>query len=145
MAKDWRVFPNCSSLVRMKNRQDPQETGPGEGILPGQRLRGRGATSNRAGRYESQGAVAADDGWDLPEEQRLVRTEVRLEKPRSALSYNSSPDLPFDRSINGPLVTMPTGWRCSASTESTSRVTACSASQGWYGSVLVPIATVATR
>lgn len=71
-----------------------------DGILPGQRLRGRGADSNRAGRFEATGREAFDDGWDLPEEERLVATEVRLERPRSALTYNRSPDLPFDRSIN---------------------------------------------
>ncbi len=74
--------------------------GDGEGILPGQRIRARGAESNRAGRFESAGREAYDDGWDLPEEDRLVATEVRLERPRSAITYNRSPDLPFDRSIN---------------------------------------------
>ena len=44
--------------------------------------------------------VAFDDGWDLDEEERLIRTEVRAERARSAISYNRSPDLPFDRSIN---------------------------------------------
>jgi DNA repair photolyase len=44
--------------------------------------------------------VAFDDGWDMAEDDRLIRTEVRLERPRSALSFNRSPDLPFDRSIN---------------------------------------------
>lgn len=71
-----------------------------DGILPGQRLRARGALSNRAGRFEPQARVAVDDGWDGPDETRLVQTEVRLERPRSALSYNRSPDLPFDRSVN---------------------------------------------
>lgn len=69
-------------------------------ILPGQRLRARGADSNRAGRFEPTGREAVDDGWDIPEEERLVATEVRDERPRSALTYNRSPDLPFDRSIN---------------------------------------------
>lgn len=69
-------------------------------ILPGQRLRARGADSNQAGRYESTAREAAYDGWDIPEDERLVATEVRDERPRSALSYNRSPDLPFDRSIN---------------------------------------------
>lgn len=69
-------------------------------ILPGQRLRARGADSNRAGRFEATGREAVDDGWDIPEEERLVATEVRLERPRSAITYNRSPDLPFDRSIN---------------------------------------------
>ncbi|MFN3577017.1 MAG: PA0069 family radical SAM protein [Tabrizicola sp.] len=72
----------------------------GEGLLPGQRLRARGADSNRSGRFEATQRVACDDGWDLPEETRLVATEVRQERPRSAISYNRSPDLPFDRSIN---------------------------------------------
>ena len=69
-------------------------------ILPGQRLRARGAGSNDAGRFEGTARVAFEDGWETDEEQRLVRTEVRLERPRSAISYNRSPDLPFDRSIN---------------------------------------------
>ncbi len=71
-----------------------------DSILPGQRLRGRGADSNRAGRFERQQHEAHDDGWDLPEDERLVRTETRVERPRSAITYNRSPDLPFDRSIN---------------------------------------------
>lgn len=69
-------------------------------ILPGQRLRARGAGSNDMGRFEATQKVAYDDGWDIPEDQHLVRTEVRLENPRSAITYNTSPDLPFDRSIN---------------------------------------------
>ena len=69
-------------------------------LLPGQRLRARGAASNRAGRFEATDREAVDDGWDIPEEERLVATEVRLERPRSAITYNRSPDLPFDRSIN---------------------------------------------
>ena len=68
-------------------------------ILPGLRLRGRGALENVAGRFEASQTVAFEDGWDAPEE-RLLRTEVRLEVPKSAISYNTSPDLPFDRSIN---------------------------------------------
>ena len=72
----------------------------GDGILPGQRLRARGAASNRAGRFESARQEAYDDGWDLPEEDRLIATEVRIERPRSAITWNRSPDLPFDRSIN---------------------------------------------
>ncbi len=69
-------------------------------ILPGQRLRARGAASNDSGRFEGQARVGFDDGWDIAEEERLVQTEVRLERPRSAITYNRSPDLPFDRSIN---------------------------------------------
>ena len=80
----------------MQGTNDPKETS----ILPGQRLRARGAASNDTGRYEATAHVAFDDGWDMAEEARLVRTEVRRESPRSAITYNTSPDLPFDRSIN---------------------------------------------
>lgn len=63
------------------------------------RRRGRGAVSNAAGRYEP--ARSEDwDGWDIPEERPGFRTEVRVEEPRSIITYNKSPDLPFDRSIN---------------------------------------------
>ena len=70
------------------------------GILPGQRIRARGAESNPAGRFEATGREAFDDGWNMAEDDHLVATDVRLERPRSALTYNRSPDLPFDRSIN---------------------------------------------
>jgi hypothetical protein len=69
-------------------------------LLPGQRIRARGADTNRAGRFEATAREAYDDGWEIAEEERLVATEVRLEQPRSAISWNRSPDLPFDRSIN---------------------------------------------
>ncbi len=68
-------------------------------VLPGLQLRGRGAAQNAAGRFEPSQTVAFEDGWDAPA-ARVLRTEVRLEVPRSAISYNTSPDLPFDRSIN---------------------------------------------
>ncbi len=72
----------------------------GKGVLPGQVLRGRGAASNVAGRFEGSTREAADDGWDMAEEERVARTEVRLERPRSALAWNDSPDIGFDRSVN---------------------------------------------
>jgi DNA repair photolyase len=69
-------------------------------LLPGQRLRARGAASNAVGRFEGHLREGVDDGWDIAEEDRLIRTEVREERPRSAINYVKSPDLPFDRSIN---------------------------------------------
>ncbi|MGL4320211.1 MAG: PA0069 family radical SAM protein [Paracoccaceae bacterium] len=69
-------------------------------LFPGQRTRARGAASNDAGRFERHAREGMDDGWDIPEEERLLRTETRLERPRSAINYVASPDLPFDRTIN---------------------------------------------
>ncbi|WP_151717264.1 PA0069 family radical SAM protein [Gemmobacter serpentinus] len=69
-------------------------------LRPELRVKARGALDNQTGRFERETRIVVDDGWDLPEEERLLRTEVRIERPRSALSYNKSPDLPFDRSVN---------------------------------------------
>ncbi|WP_425038913.1 PA0069 family radical SAM protein [Primorskyibacter sp. S187A] len=67
--------------------------------LPEGMTRGRGAASNRAGRFETLTQTRIDDGWtaDAPEVQR---TDVSCEHARSMITYNRSPDLPFDRSIN---------------------------------------------
>lgn len=64
------------------------------------RTRGRGALSNQAGRFEPHSVSAFDDGWDREEDLPLLRTDVRFETARSLITYNRSPDLPFDRSIN---------------------------------------------
>lgn len=68
----------------------------------GKNIRGRAALSNDAGRFEPHLREVADDGWDTPAEDDLppLRTVVREETARSLISYNKSPDLPFDRSIN---------------------------------------------
>lgn len=62
--------------------------------------KGRAAASNDAGRYETLVHVPEHDGWDVIEEPDQVRTEIREERARSIITYNRSPDLPFDRSIN---------------------------------------------
>jgi len=61
--------------------------------------RGRGAISNAVGRFEPYARVQVDDGWDTPEDMPL-RTEVAVEVPRTVITRNSSPDVPFDRSVN---------------------------------------------
>ena len=61
---------------------------------------GRGARSNRAGRYEPHQREDADDGWDLEEEPAPNRTDVTTETPRTIINYLSSPFVGFDRSIN---------------------------------------------
>ncbi len=70
-------------------------------INPGQRVIGRGATCNTAGRHERYARVFDSDGWDREsDEGTVLRTELREEVPRRMITYNRSPDLPFDRSIN---------------------------------------------
>ena len=67
---------------------------------PDEILKARGTESRPKGRYEREERHRESDGWDIPEDAALTRTEVTLERPRSALSWNDSPDLPFDRSLN---------------------------------------------
>lgn len=64
------------------------------------RLRARAARSNRAGRFEALQTHSEHDGWEIEEDEVLLKTEVSIERPRSVLSRNTSPDLSFDRSIN---------------------------------------------
>jgi DNA repair photolyase len=63
--------------------------------------KGRGATSNRSGRYESLSRDAIDDGWgSLDEPLPRLATTLEVERSQSVLSFNRSPDVPFDRSVN---------------------------------------------
>lgn len=63
--------------------------------------KGRGSISNTAGRFEKLGSEAVDDGWgSLDEELPPLATEVIVDSSRSLITYNESPDIPFDRSIN---------------------------------------------
>jgi DNA repair photolyase len=68
--------------------------------IEAERRRGRGAIANPSGRYESESRVAFDDGWGSLDELPPFTTEVTIEKPKTILTRNSSPDVPFDRSIN---------------------------------------------
>lgn len=64
------------------------------------RIKGRAAGSNHAGRFERHVVAAVDDGWARDEELPVLRTQTRIEVLRRMITYNRSPDLPFDRSIN---------------------------------------------
>jgi DNA repair photolyase len=69
-------------------------------IVDEERRRGRGARSNRAGRYESEEREAFDDGWEGLAGLEAFKTEVRLETAKSIISSNDSPDVGFELSIN---------------------------------------------
>ncbi|MFT4161263.1 PA0069 family radical SAM protein [Shinella sp.] len=64
------------------------------------RRRGRAAGLNFTGRFEPVTRETFDDGWQTLEELPPFRTEVQVEKPRTIITRNESPDIPFDRSIN---------------------------------------------
>jgi DNA repair photolyase len=62
--------------------------------------RGRGALSNASGRFEKQYAEPFDDGWEADEKPETIRTETIVERPKTIITYNTSPDISFDRTIN---------------------------------------------
>ena len=64
------------------------------------RRRGRGAGVNPSGRFEPISRSVFDDGWTTFEELPPFKTEVQVEKPRTIITRNESPDISFDRSIN---------------------------------------------
>ncbi|WP_309083605.1 PA0069 family radical SAM protein [Chelativorans sp.] len=64
------------------------------------RRRGRGAGVNPSGRFEPITRHVFDDGWETLEELPPFKTEVQVEKPRTIITRNTSPDISFDRSIN---------------------------------------------
>ncbi|MFQ6018493.1 MAG: PA0069 family radical SAM protein [Kiloniellaceae bacterium] len=71
--------------------------------LPDVPHKGRGALSNRTGRYEPYARVRIDDGWADPgteAEPPPLSTTVGKDSSRRVIARNRSPDVPFDRSIN---------------------------------------------
>ena len=64
------------------------------------RRRGRAAGVNPSGRYEPLTRHVFDDGWSSLEELPPFKTQVQVEKPRTIITRNTSPDISFDRSIN---------------------------------------------
>jgi len=126
--------------VRVKRPADTGRAGSrlaylqGDRVIGGASLKGRGAVSNNAGRFERQHAQTESDGWsrDFPKAKSLQRayrdvagdvaksktelptdfdpaevlwpeqlkTTVQAEHPKSIITRNTSPDIPFDRSVN---------------------------------------------
>jgi DNA repair photolyase len=69
--------------------------------MPTGERKGRGAISNRTGRFESRVLEPVDDGWGILDEPLPpLETSVQPEPPQHVITYNQSPDLGFDRSIN---------------------------------------------
>ena len=62
--------------------------------------RGRGATLQMPGRFESVARLAFHDGWPAAEEAPPLQTTVTVELAKSVIQKQSSPDLPFDQSVN---------------------------------------------
>ncbi|MEQ8815010.1 MAG: PA0069 family radical SAM protein [Thalassobaculum sp.] len=91
-------------------------------VIPPLARKGRGAVSNRSGRFEPYARERVDDGWSKPQVpagagpdgpaqnprepepddpgEPKLRTTVAIDASRTVIARNQSPDVPFDRSIN---------------------------------------------
>ncbi len=72
--------------------------------MPSLARRGRGAVSNPPDRFAPTVTAAFDDGWGTLDEDAAapppLPTTLIRDASRSALSWNTSPDIGFDRAIN---------------------------------------------
>ena len=70
--------------------------------------RGRGALSNESSRFDSEKRIRTTDGWETEasgepsddDELPPLRTTLTRDATRTIIARNTSPDVPFDRSIN---------------------------------------------
>ena len=91
-----------------KTDLDPIAAEPGSlvetvsrGLVDEERRRGRGARSNRVGRFEGETLREPfDDGWESMAELEPFKTDVRHERAKSIIATNDSPDIGFEQSIN---------------------------------------------
>ena len=77
----------------------PKRAGASDAVET-ERRRGRGTVSNRSGRFETQRRVEEDDGWGSLEALDAFKTTITMERPKTIITRNQSPDISFDRSIN---------------------------------------------
>jgi len=70
-------------------------------VPPQQTRRLRGALSQTPGRFESEARAPFDDGWTREDEPLApLATTITIERARTIIARNDSPDIPFDQSIN---------------------------------------------
>lgn len=86
----------ASSLAGLPDR-------PVEGAIRSLARPGRGAVTNPALRYATSHTEAFEDGWAFLADDEApppLRTTLHRDQSKSAISWNDSPDLGFDRAVN---------------------------------------------
>jgi DNA repair photolyase len=86
--------------VSLRKASESESFPPEAGGIPAGRRHGRGAQTNRSGRYEPIAYEPIDDGWESLAELDALSTEVQEVPARRIITRNESPDIGFDRSIN---------------------------------------------
>jgi DNA repair photolyase len=86
--------------VALRKPSDSESFPHEAGGVAAVRRHGRGAQTNRGGRFEPIGYEPVDDGWESLGELEALSTEVQEVPARRIITRNDSPDIGFDRSIN---------------------------------------------
>lgn len=84
----------------MSHRPPPPPARPLPATDPALRAVARGTKAQPPARFDTVHREWQHDGWDIPEEERTQLRDVALERPRSVIAWNQSPDLGFDRAVN---------------------------------------------
>ncbi len=90
--------PSFEALERLSRSRDADLAR--RELVSSERIRGRGAQSNRSGRFEAHQRENFDDGWGSVETLPQFETVEHFERARTIITTNDSPDIGFERSIN---------------------------------------------
>jgi len=93
-----RVAPSFEQLEKLSGTRDADLIA--RKFVDPQLNRGRGAQTNKGSRFDRQSREAIDDGWGQVDELKPFETIEHVERARSIITRNESPDIGFDRSIN---------------------------------------------
>ena len=63
-------------------------------------LKGRAAISNEVSRFVEHRCENFDVGWDIEEDEAKLGKQLFTDNSRKIITYNQSPDIFFDHSIN---------------------------------------------
>jgi DNA repair photolyase len=86
--------------VALRKPGEFESVSPEAGGVAYGRRHGRGAQTNRSGRFEPIAYEPVDDGWETLGDLEALQTEVQEVPARRIITKNQSPDIGFDRSIN---------------------------------------------
>jgi DNA repair photolyase len=93
-----RVAPSFEQLEKLSRTRDADLVG--RAYVDPALNRGRGAQTNKTGRFDKESREAFDDGWGQVEDLKPFETIEHVERARTIITRNESPDIGFDRSIN---------------------------------------------
>ena len=93
-----RVAPSFEQLEKLSGTRDADLIA--RRFVDPASNRGRGAQTNKGSRFNKESREAFDDGWGKVEDLKPFETIEHIERARSIITRNESPDIGFDRSIN---------------------------------------------